>query len=252
MTRYSEYHPDVQRLKRQIAEEEARQRKEVSGPPVTPSDDPAPAAATKKQPRAPAPVQHFNPVLQSQLNVVEEEIAKHKQEKERLSALVSKYQGKLEAIPVNEQQITALVRDYEISKTHYQQLLEKQLSAETATQLEIRQKGERFSILDPAQPAQRPSKPNRILIDLAGTVCGLGLGLGLAVLTELLGLSITTAEQITATSGLPVLEIIPVIETRAGRAIRRRRFILSAVCASVAFLVAAVGFLIYRYHGEIF
>ena len=101
-------------------------------------------------------------MLQSQLRTTEDEIAKHQAEQRRLNKQIAAYQAKLEAIPVREQEITALVRDYEISKAHYSQLLDKGLSAETATQLEIRQKGEKFSILDPAQPAERPSSPNRV------------------------------------------------------------------------------------------
>jgi polysaccharide chain length determinant protein (PEP-CTERM system associated) len=241
LSKYSEYHPDVQRLKRQIADEEARQKDITAAP--APAEEPAAKAPVTRAPAA----QHFNPVLQSQIQGIDAEIAKHKEEHRRLSQLISQYHAKLEAIPVREQQMTALVRDYEISKTHYQQLLEKQLSAETATQLEIRQKSERFSILDPAQPAQRPSSPNRPLIDLAGAVCGLGLGLGFAIATELLGPSITTSEQITSATGLAVLEVIPLIDTRFSRIRRKRRLILGAASGALVAVLAIVGFFVYRY-----
>ena len=72
-------------------------------------------------------------MLQSQLQSIDAEIAKRKEEQRRLSKSIASYQAKLEAIPVREQEITALVRDYEISKAHYKGLLEKQLSAQTAT-----------------------------------------------------------------------------------------------------------------------
>jgi uncharacterized protein involved in exopolysaccharide biosynthesis len=191
-------------------------------------------------------------VLQAQLRSIEEEIAKRKEEQRRLSKDIAVYQAKLQAVPVREQQITALVRDYEISKSHYKQLLEKQLSAEAATQLEIRQKGERFSILDPAQPAQRPSKPNRMLINAAGLAAGLGLGLALAIGTELLGTTITTAEQVTASTGIPVLEVVPLIQTQAGRLRRKKRLILGAACGAVATVVAMFVMLFYRYGALVF
>jgi capsular polysaccharide biosynthesis protein len=161
--------------------------------------------------------------------------------------LASNYQVKLEAIPVREQEITELVRDYEISKAHYGQLLQNQFSADTATQLEIRQKGERFTILDPAQPAQRPSKPNRILIDGAGSVAGLALGLLLALFTELLGISITAPEQITAATGLPVLEVIPLIQTHTDKLIRKRQFIVAAAAAALIGVLGCCALLFYRY-----
>jgi succinoglycan biosynthesis transport protein ExoP len=192
-----------------------------------------------------------NPVLQTQLSALESEIAKHKEQVQSLSKQVAGYQAKLEQIPVREQEITGLVRDYEISKAHYGQLLNSELSAATATQLEVRQKGEKFSILDPAQPAQKPSKPNRALINAAGSVGGLALGLFLALGTEFLGMSITSAEHLTAVSGLPVLEVIPSIETRVGRLTRRRWRFMAAASGAAVILVAGA-FLVYHYHSLFF
>jgi protein tyrosine kinase modulator len=251
---YTDKHPDVLKLKRQIREDEEKEAKEAEAkqaaaaaeivPAVAPA--PAPAPPPRSVPR-PEPVTTTNPVVLSQLSALSEEIEKHKQEQQRLNRLVSSYQGKLEAIPLREQQITDLARDYEISKTHYSQLLEKQLSAETATQLEVRQKGEKFSVLDPAQPAERPSKPNRILLNLAGSAGGLGLGFVLALATELLGFSVTGAEQITEATGLPVFEIIPIIETSADRRQRKKRLVLALVSGFVITAAASVAILIYRY-----
>jgi polysaccharide biosynthesis transport protein len=254
LTRYSEDHPDVKRLRRQIQDEESKDAPEVKNeakdvPPPLAGENPPPVAVATKAPSR--PVNYFNPVLESQLRVIEGEIAKHREEQQRLSKAVSRYQSKLEAIPVHEQQITELVRDYEISKGHYKQLLEKQLSAETATQLEIRQKGERFSVLDPAQPAERPSRPNRQFINIAGSVAGLGLGLLLALATEFLGVTITAPEQITAATGFSVLEVIPVIQTHKDRVVRKRRLVLGAASAGVVIL-GSFAILLYRYHDRIF
>jgi polysaccharide chain length determinant protein (PEP-CTERM system associated) len=247
LTKYSEFHPDVQRLKRQIADEQEKQAKEE--PTATEASNSVPKPVPVRP--APQPTQ-VNPVLQSQLEAIDAEIAKHKEEQARLSKLVAGYHSKLQAIPVREQEITALVRDYEISKAHYKNLLENQLSAETATQLEIRQKGERFTVLDPAQPAQRPSKPKRVLLNLAGSIGGLVLGLGLAIGTELLGNSITTAEQISATTGLVVFEVVPFIQTRSERTLLRKRMLLSAAGGTLLATLAVVAFLIYRYRSLVF
>jgi hypothetical protein len=186
-------------------------------------------------------------VLQSQLKAIADEIPKHQAEQRRLNKQIAIYQAKLEAIPVREQEITSLVRDYEISKAHYSQLLDKGLSAETATQLEIRQKGEKFSVLDPAQPAERPSSPNRGMINLAGSVAGLGLGLLLALITDFLGVSITSPKQITEAFGIPVLEVIPVIRTYTDRQILKKRLVWGTVSCLVATVLASCAFLIYRY-----
>ncbi len=234
LTHYSEQHPDVKKLRRQIAEEEAKQAEptqEAQGKNQTANggSDPntAPAPAVKKI--VPRPVTYSNPVLKSQLTTIDSEIAKHKAEQQRLSKLVGAYQAKLEVIPVREQQIADLARDHDISKAHYSQLLDEQLSAETATQLEIRQKGERFSVLDPAQPAERPSQPHRLIINAAGAAGGLMIGLLAALMTELVGMSIIAPEQITTAVGLPVLEVIPIIQTQGDRRFRRFCALFGAV-----------------------
>ena len=247
---YTENHPAIKKLRAELADEESKKEKvavlvpEVPAPPV---NQPAPVTEPPVKRAATAPAGYANPVLQSQMTTLEAEIAKHKQEQQRLNKVIAGYQVKLEAIPVREQEITGLVRDHEMSKTHYSQLLGNQFSAETATQLEIRQKGERFSILDPAQPAERPSSPNRALLDAGGSAAGLGLGLLLALITEFVGMSITTAEQITDSTGIPVLEVIPIIQTYKDRTIRRRRLIWATASGVVLCVLTSCAVLIYHF-----
>jgi polysaccharide biosynthesis transport protein len=245
---YTDNHPDVRRLKQEI--EQQAKSAQVAGPGgVQEEQVPLPPPPPKRHPVAPP--KYLNPVLQTQLTGSESEIAKHKEQVQLLSKQIAGYQSKLEAIPVREQQITELVRDYEISKAHYSQLLNSQLSAATATQLELVQKGEKFTILDRAQPAQKPSRPNRTLLNLGGSLGGLALGVFLALATEFLGMSITSAEHLTAATGLPVLEVIPLIETRIDRLARRKRMFMAAVSGAAA--VLAIGaFLIYHFGARSF
>jgi polysaccharide biosynthesis transport protein len=259
LTIFTDKYPAVQRLKRQIEVEEAlevvppAQASANGAAPVAHAEAPVPApepAAEKRAVRKPA--KYVNPVLEAQMKQLDDEIAKHKEERQRLSKVIAGYQSKLEAIPVREQQVSDLVRDYEISKANYSQLLEKQLSAETASQLEIRQKGERFSILDPAQPAERPYQPNRMLITGIGSVGGLGLGLLLALATEFLGMSITAPEQVAEITSLPVLEVIPFIRTRADKRRRKRLFILAAGAAAAGVIFSCVILFLYHYRPEFF
>ena len=248
---YTDQHPTVRKLRAEIAKEEAAAAVEL--PLIAPSPAPAaepehtlPAAQPEKRASS-TPLNLNNPVLQSQLRQLDSEIAKHKQEQQRINKQIASYQSKLEAIPVREQEITNLVRDYEMSKAHYSQLLDKQLSAETATQLEIRQKGESFSVLDPAVPPERPSSPKRGFIDAGGSAAGLALGILVALVSELMGMSITTAHQITDSTGIPVLEVIPVIQTFTDRRVRRRRIVLATVSGVVLALATTGAVLFYHY-----
>ena len=72
----------------------------------------------------------------------------------------------------------------------------------------------------------------------------------LARATELLGMSITVPQDITAVSGLPVFEVIPIIQTQADKRLRTR-WILVAAASTVATLVVVGAILFYHYRGEI-
>jgi polysaccharide biosynthesis transport protein len=250
---YKEVHPDVQRVRAEIAAEEAKAALEpaavvqaTDAPAVVqasdgsaPAPDPAPAAEAKRE-KGPPPITH-NPVLEAQIESLDAEIAKERAEQNRLSASVEAYQAKVEAVPVREQEIADLQRDYEMSKAHYAQVLDKQLSAEMATELEMRQKGEKFTVLDPAVPADRPSAPNRKLIDSAGAVAGLCLGLLAALGTEWFGTTIIDVSEVTVA---PVLEVIPVIRTSRDREIWKRRWLFAVFSAAFGTAIAAFIYLL--------
>ena len=247
LARYTDKYPEVQKLRQQIQEREAKEKLQAPAPVETASNPeipvPPPPPAKKKQVFVPA--SSSNPVIISQIKAVEEEIAKHKEEQQRLNKLIGSYQAKLEAIPVREQQVAELVRDYEMNKTHYSQLLDKQLSAETASQLELRQKGETFKVLDPAQVPGRTSKPNRLLIDAAGSFAGLLLGILVVLGGEMAGQTISCADHIPLFNGNQVLEIIPMILTEADRKRKRKQVIMAAASGVAATLTVGVALFIH-------
>jgi uncharacterized protein involved in exopolysaccharide biosynthesis len=230
--RYGEKYPEVQRLRAQIAEEKAR-----AG--TDPAPDPAETSAGK-----PMPAESINPVVRAQLSSIDDEIAKLKAQQQQVTQSVASYRAKLEAVPVREQETSDLERDYAISKDHYGQLLDKKLSADTAAQLEVRQKGEKFTILDPAQVPEKPSSPNRKLIDLAGALVGLGLGLATAFVLD--GMSITSVAQLTTTVDVPILGVVPVIRTRLDQQ-SRERWVFASVASGLTTILVGVAFLLHYY-----
>jgi polysaccharide chain length determinant protein (PEP-CTERM system associated) len=254
---YSEQHPEVKKLRAELAAENAQR------PIPVPVIQAAPVAATSAAPTLAvtrpttstqaqrAGNEHYNPIVQSQLRTLDQEIEKYKQDQARLNKQAATYQARLEAIPMREQEIAQLVRDHDISKAHYTNLLDKQFSAETATQLEIRQKGEKFEVLDPALPASKPSSPNRILLNIGGLVVGFLIGFGLAVATEFLGMTITAAGDIMAITGTEALEVIPVIQTQLDITAHKKRMWMASAAAVICMLLACAG-LLYHYRSQVF
>ena len=107
-----------------------------------------------------------------------------------------------------------------------------------AASLEHRQIGEQFKILDPARIPERPAGPNRLQINLLGSLAGLVLGFMLVALRELVDSTFRTDEEIAAAFGLPVLAMIPVFGRMPLRIRGRRIAIVLGTGATVCALAA--------------
>ena len=197
-TKYGEDHPEMRRARAELAQLGAEQAQVHAVPsvPKPPAGD-AKAADTKKDSEKAAvatapfvrtrqtPEHEFNlgqaqervVSLTSNIASLDNEIAARKGEDEKILQKIGGLQGKLGHLPVREQELAKITRDYEISKANYKTLLDKSLSAEMATDMEHRQKSERFTVLDPARVPERPTKPNRPLLGGAGSAAALGFGL---------------------------------------------------------------------------
>lgn len=206
-TAYTDKYPDIIRLKNEIMELE----KELQGEKVPEKGPKAPAAAV----RPPSPGD--NPLyitLYNQLMEAYSETKNLKEKQREISKVIVVFQGRVERIPAREQQMAALVRDYENTKANYQSLLNKKLDAQLAENLEKRQKGEQFKVLDPANLPLKPFKPDHRQIILLGLGIGAGCGAGLVFLLEYIDASFRKDEDVYAVLGLPVLASVPKITMR--------------------------------------
>jgi polysaccharide chain length determinant protein (PEP-CTERM system associated) len=223
-------HPDIVRMKRVVAGLEQRAEAEALAAPLSPELD---------QKGTPAQVLQRNRTreLQQELQSLEKQIAARRAEEGRLRKVAATYQARVEAVPARETELAELTRDYATLQKLYEGLLSKNEESKIAANLERRQIGEQFKILDPARPAEKPFSPNRTRINLFGLLAGLGLGLGLAAFLEYRDSSFRTQDEVTAVLALPVLAQIPLIITPAEhRQLRRRR--IAAVLATVVVMVA--------------
>lgn len=115
--------------------------------------------------------------LKTQIALADREIQQRNSERRQILNAIAQYQAKLEQLPVREQEMAAVSRDYEMSKANYKSLLDKKLAAGMASNMERREQGERFKILDPPRVPQKPVSPRRTLLTAIG--CALSLGLAL-------------------------------------------------------------------------
>jgi succinoglycan biosynthesis transport protein ExoP len=154
----------------------------------------------------------FDPYLRElmkQRNELRVEVSSVKDRRQRLAEHIREFEHRVEQTPAREQDVMILMRDYENRQKNYQALLDKQLNAHVAENLEKRQKGEQFRVLDPANLPQKLDSPNRLLIMVLGLLGGCGLGGGLAIVLDRVNPTFKRREEVEILPGIRVLAAIP-------------------------------------------
>jgi len=176
-SRYTERHPDVRKLKGQIAKTETMRDQilaDLKAKSASAQTDPNPGGAEEAAAGA-REIQSPMAQLQGQLHSSQIEIGSREHAIAELKTKIADYQQRLNQEPVREQQLADLSRGYDQSKANYDELLKKKNDSAMATSMELRQQGERFRIIDPPSLPLKPDFPNHLKF------CGIGLGVGLAL-----------------------------------------------------------------------
>lgn len=151
------------------------------------------------------------------------EVAGLSQRRAELRAKLAGYERRQQRMPEVERQYLALLRDWDNAASRYRELKAKLAEAQIAEQLERKSKGERFAIVEPPQLPEKPIMPNRPLIAGLGLVLALAAGLGYAALRESLDTTVRKPSQIAALAGFAPLAVIPHLGPVRDRAARNRR-----------------------------
>jgi hypothetical protein len=134
------------------------------------------------------------------------------------------------------------MRDYDTLKNAYTSMLGKREDSKIAANLEQRQIGEQFKVLDPARVPERPFSPNRMLINLMAGVAGLALGLAWVGLLEYRDSSLRTDADVVRVLNVPVLAVVPLMRSAREVRKRRRREILMAAAGILALVASATAY----------
>ena len=216
--KYTEKHPDIVIVKKKIADLEAKIEKSEPSSTIMASQSTTSAVETRNETRRERPDPRLNlryQEMESQLVSTELEIKRLKEEDAKVKAQINQYRERIENTPAREQSMTFLTRDYENTKASYESLLNKSLEAQQAENLERRQKGEQFKVIDPARTPEKPYKPDIRKILLIGLLLGIGSGFGMAFLKEQMDHSFRDADDLETNLGFKVLANIPRIEKKA-------------------------------------
>jgi polysaccharide chain length determinant protein (PEP-CTERM system associated) len=209
---YKDTYPDVIQVKQEIAQLNSRIAERQASAVREVREEPPPEKVKPK--RLPSGIMDpYVHDLKRELDENEIGIIALKEQQRRLVAQISEYERRVEKAPEREQELLVLQRDYQNSRRNYESLLEKQLNARISENLEKRQAGETFRILDPAETPTNPESPDVMKIMLGGLLLGCGLGYGTAIGLELMAGVIRRPEEAEMLLGLPVLASIPHLQT---------------------------------------
>jgi polysaccharide chain length determinant protein (PEP-CTERM system associated) len=236
---YTDRHPDVRKLKQQIAETE-KSRDQIIADLKAKESAPADAANTPDPSTISDPTSPMV-TLQGQQQSNRVEIANRERAVADLKAKVIDYQARLNQEPVREQQLADLTRGYEQSKANYDDLLKKKNESAMATSMELLQQGERFRIIDAPSLPVKPEFPNRLKF------CGMGLGVGLALgvlvagALEMMDDRIHDEKQLQKLLPVAVISEIPAVKAPSDQRHERRMAWLGWATAAFVSVTILVG-----------
>ena len=159
-------------------------------------------------------IQPDNPLyisLQGQIKSVKSEIKASQNRQKQLKIKLDNYESRIAGSPQVERDYLALSREYQNTLLRFQDIKAKQMQAEIGQELEKESKGESFILIDPAQFPEKPVKPNRIVIVFLSLMLSVACGFGLVVIQEALDMSIRGVSGITKLLNEAPLAVIPVI-----------------------------------------
>ena len=211
-SRYTDDYPDVVAVKRKIAE--LRQKMAAAPPPT-----PVVASAAPKATDSPGVQQ-----LRLQIRSMDQGIAQKKRDQAAIQGQLHTYQERVAASPEIEEEYKAITRDNQTAQNFYDSLLAKMNDSKMATDLEKRQQGESFKVMDEPNLPESPTFPKRPVFVGGGLAAGLGLGLLIIAILEYMDTAVRTERDIWAFTKLPTLGVIGFNGEQEPMTMKRRWF----------------------------
>ncbi len=205
--RFSDEYPDVIKTKSEI--EKLNKQLKESG------------QSKESKNRKPDNPAYIN--ISSQLSGVRSEIESVHRQIVETKTKKKNFETRIESAASIEGEYRTLISDQASMTAKINDLTQKLMEATVAYGLEKDQKGERFTLIDPARYPERPFKPRRIVILIIGFILSMGVSAGMLALTEFMDDRIYSPENLSRTGFVPVIGEIPHILTVKERRHARQR-----------------------------
>ncbi len=202
LQRFTEQHPDVVIIRKQLKELEEQKRKEVAELRKT-----AMAAPSAAQTNSSLAAQELGRMLAT----TEVQVA-------GLRARVGEYDSRfkrakemMKTAPQIESEYSQLNRDYAINKKNYEDLVARRESAALSGDLEGASGIVDFRLIDPPRVDPKPVSPNRLLLMPLALLAAIAAGLATAFVASQLRAVFFDARSLRDMAGLPLLGVVTLV-----------------------------------------
>jgi succinoglycan biosynthesis transport protein ExoP len=204
-SQFTERHPDVVRLRDQIAALERDHKMALAEEDRAREEEARRAAAAIDNTGA-------NPqVRRRTIETLDAELAKLRAEESGIRTTISSFEARLESSPQRQQDYQLITRDYNAAKDLYDSLLKRYDEAQLTASMETERAGETFRVLEPALPPEGPTAPNRFRLLLMGLLLAAAAAAGAVLLREQFDHGFHTVDEVREFTAVPVLVSIPPI-----------------------------------------
>jgi polysaccharide chain length determinant protein (PEP-CTERM system associated) len=233
LLRFTDKHPDVIAARRQLEDLKARQKTELEA--VRHGDQSAIAATGMAA----------NPVYQGmklQLSQIDVDVAADRQQVADQEKKIAELRKLINTAPQVEAEYERLNRDYSVTHTQYQALVDRLSRARLSDKADATGVV-RFEVVDPPTVDPEPVAPKRTKLIFQVLAAGLAAGLGVAYVMHQLRPVFTSPRQLSDATQLPVLGSVSMTWVERHRAAGRRAVWAYSFGAALLVLVAVVTFL---------
>jgi polysaccharide biosynthesis transport protein len=232
-TQFTAKHPDVQRLRDEIARIERSMPAETAAPKDAAA---APSEATET-------VSRLRRSRRISITAIDAELEKLKREETTLRSSIAAIEGRLQSMPARQQELAMVSRDRQTARDLYDSLLKRYEEAQLVESMEADRQGERFRVLEAAIAPEGPSAPNRPFILLFGLLAAIGLAGAAVVAAEQFDTTFHSLDELKAFTRVPILATVPAIADGRGRQVWRAAFVSASILIVVGLSAMAAAVL---------
>ena len=222
---FTEDYPDIKTIQARLAalekERDDLEKQQIEQAAAAPAEPTMRKVTNPQMQKSLQDVQAQTAATQVRIQAATMDVEERTRQRAELEKQIVAIQSRIEMSPPLEQRYAALLRDSDLAKQNYSEMVKRQETSNTAQNLEEHKAGQNLEVLDPASLPEAPSEPNRLAIAGVGTLLGLVAGILLAAGREVKNTSLKNLKDVRAYTNLPVLSSIPLLEN--GLLVRRKR-----------------------------